>query len=243
MKQILTIGRGLHCDIVLHDATDVVSREHATLELDKSGKYYLVDTSRNGTYVNGMRIIPNQRVMVSRGDVISFAHVQTLDWNRVPRPSAVKSYLLYAAIAVGVLLLGFGAYLVWPDDGRIEVYGLQTSGDFYYDDYDYDGGSDLEDNDKDADADADADADKGEDKAKKESKPAKKSEPKAKPKSEPKHDVEEKAEAAPAEPEQKVEQPKQEPAPADNGMTAKEKREAKRAAKAAKKKKVYDAIY
>lgn len=241
MKQILTIGRGLHCDIVLHDATDVVSREHATLELDKSGKYYLVDTSRNGTYVNGMRIIPNQRVMVSRGDVISFAHVQTLDWNRVPRPSAVKSYLLYAAIAVGVLLLGFGAYLVWPDDGRIEVYGLQTSGDFYYDDYDYDGGSDLEDNDKDADA--DADADKGEDKAKKESKPAKKSEPKAKPKSEPKPDVEEKAEAAPAEPEQKVEQPKQEPAPADNGMTAKEKREAKRAAKAAKKKKVYDAIY
>ena len=241
MKQILTIGRGLHCDIVLHDATDVVSREHATLELDKSGKYYLVDTSRNGTYVNGMRIIPNQRVMVSRGDVISFAHVQTLDWNRVPRPSAVKSYLLYVAIAVGVLLLGFGAYLVWPDDGRIEVYGLQTSGDFYYDDYDYDGGSDLEDNDKDADA--DADADKGEDKAKKESKPAKKSEPKAKPKSEPKPDVEEKAEAAPAEPEQKVEQPKQEPAPADNGMTAKEKREAKRAAKAAKKKKVYDAIY
>ena len=27
MKQILTIGRGLHCDIVLSDATDVVSRE------------------------------------------------------------------------------------------------------------------------------------------------------------------------------------------------------------------------
>ena len=240
MKQILTIGRGLHCDIVLSDATDVVSREHATLELDKSGKYYLVDISRNGTYVNGMRIMPNQRVLVSRGDVISFAHAQNLDWNRVPRKVVTTKYLIYIVAALAVLGLGIGAYMLLADDGVIEVYGLQASDDFFADDYRYDGGSNLEDEAPDANEGAVEEA------PKQESKPAKKSEqPKAKPKSEPA--PAKKEEAKPAEAEAApVEQPQQDVTPDDSGVSAKDKREAKRAAKAAKaaaKKKVYDAIY
>lgn len=241
MKQILTIGRGLHCDIVLSDATDVVSREHATLELDKSGKYYLVDISRNGTYVNGMRIMPNQRVLVSRGDVISFAHAQNLDWNRVPRKVVTTKYLIYIAAALAVLGIGIGAYMFLADDGVIEVYGLQASDDFFADDYRYDGGSNLEDDAPDSNEDAVA-----EEAPKQESKPAKKSEqPKAKPKSEPA--PAKKEEAKPAEAEAApVEQPKQETTPDDSDVRAKDKREAKRAAKAAKaaaKTKIYDAIY
>jgi hypothetical protein len=240
MKQILTIGRGLHCDIVLSDATDVVSREHATLELDKSGKYYLVDISRNGTYVNGMRIMPNQRVLVSRGDVISFAHAQNLDWNRVPRKVVTTKYLIYIVAALAVLGLGIGAYMLLADDGVIEVYGLQASDDFFADDYRYDGGSNLEDEAPDANEGA------AEEAPKQESKPAKKSEqPKAKPKSEP--TPAKKEEAKPAEAEAApVEQPQQDVTPDDSDVSAKDKREAKRAAKAAKaaaKKKVYDAIY
>lgn len=235
MKQILTIGRGLHCDIVLNDATDVVSREHATLEIDKSGKYYLVDISRNGTYVNGMRIMPNQRVQVSRGDVISFAHVQALDWNRVPRPFTIKPYLLYAAIAVGVILLGVCGWLFLADDGRIEVYGLQTSGDAYFDDFRYGQGADLED---------EGVEDQEAEEAKPEAKPVKKSKPAPKAE-EPKAKDSVKQEEAPAEAEAPaVQQPEQEATPADNGGSSKEDRKNDRKARrAASKRKVYDAIY
>jgi hypothetical protein len=186
-----------------------------------------------------MRIMPNQRVLVSRGDVISFAHAQNLDWNRVPRKVVTTKYLIYIVAALAVLGLGIGAYMLLADDGVIEVYGLQASDDFFADDYRYDGGSNLE------DEAPDANEGTAEEVPKQESKPAKKSEqPKAKPKSEPA--PAKKEEAKPAEAEAApVEQPQQDVTPDDSDVSAKDKREAKRAAKAAKaaKKKVYDAIY
>ena len=71
----LSIGRDQECDIIINDATDVISRRHATLNISSSGKITIVDLSRNGTYVNGIRISPNVPVPVSRKDIISFAHV------------------------------------------------------------------------------------------------------------------------------------------------------------------------
>ena len=79
----LSIGRDMSCDIVLHDNTDVISRRHAILNITSSGKMTIVDQSRNGTYVNGIKISANVPVPVTRKDVISFAHVSQLDWNLV----------------------------------------------------------------------------------------------------------------------------------------------------------------
>ena len=101
MKKQLTIGRDSRCDIPINDPTDVVSRNHATIEIDGS-KYYIVDTSRNGTYVNGMKISSQERVPVNRNDEISFAHVQTLDWNLVPKSQSSWVYILIAVAAVFV---------------------------------------------------------------------------------------------------------------------------------------------
>lgn len=99
MSKILTIGRDTQCDICLNDSTDVVSRRHAVLEC-VGGKYYLTDQSRNGTYINGMKMTRGERVPVTRRDVISFAHVCNLDWSLVPQSS---NTLLYGVIALGVI--------------------------------------------------------------------------------------------------------------------------------------------
>ena len=46
-----TIGRSLETDWVLQDGKRYVSSRHAAIDF-RSGSYYIVDTSRNGVYVN-----------------------------------------------------------------------------------------------------------------------------------------------------------------------------------------------
>lgn len=98
----LSIGRDMSCDIVLHDNTDVISRRHAILNITSSGKMTIVDQSRNGTYVNGIKVSANVPVPVTRKDVVSFAHVAQLDWSQIPR---ANSFVTYGAIALGVIFI------------------------------------------------------------------------------------------------------------------------------------------
>ncbi len=102
MKKIFTIGRDIQCDIIISDNTDVVSRCHAILEETSHGKYCITDQSRNGTYVNGIKIAPNELVPVTRKDSISFAHVCDLDWSRVPKDYTAV-YVISAIVAVVVV--------------------------------------------------------------------------------------------------------------------------------------------
>ena len=105
-----SIGRESNCDIVVYDSTDVVSRRHAVLNVHPNGKMFIVDQSRNGTYVNGIRVTPNVPVPVTRKDIVSFAHVVKLDWSQVPTSNL---WMQIAAWVVGVILLasiGVGAY-------------------------------------------------------------------------------------------------------------------------------------
>lgn len=101
MNKVYTIGRDPSCDIVVNDNTDVVSRVHASLKDIGHGKYILVDQSRNGTYVNGIKMSSNEEVPVTRKDVISFAHVCDLDWNQIPVQKS--SWLKW--LIIGILLL------------------------------------------------------------------------------------------------------------------------------------------
>lgn len=104
--KVYSIGREQGCDILINDRTDVISRRHATLNVETFGKMTIVDQSTNGTYVNGIRISPNVPVPVTRKDNISFAHVARLDWNLVPKGGT--DYLKWAAIGVFSLLLIIG---------------------------------------------------------------------------------------------------------------------------------------
>jgi pSer/pThr/pTyr-binding forkhead associated (FHA) protein len=111
MNKVYTIGRDETCDIIIRDSSDVVSRVHATLRSNGNGKYTLVDQSRNGTYVNGIRMSTNEEIPVTRKDVVSFAHVQDLDWEQIPKEKKGKktviiliiSFVAITAIAYGVI--------------------------------------------------------------------------------------------------------------------------------------------
>lgn len=109
MKKIYTIGRDEGCDIVIPDSTNVISRLHATIRIESNDKIYLTDQSRNGTYINGMKMSSNVEIPVSRKDVVSLAHIYTLDWSLIPKQNS-KSKILFVIVLLVALLVGT-AYL------------------------------------------------------------------------------------------------------------------------------------
>lgn len=101
-----SIGREETCNIIVSDPTQMVSRRHATLNVD-GRRMTIVDSSTNGTYINGIRIQSGTPVPVTRKDVVSFAQVAELDWKCVPKEGNAN---LIVALAVCVLvLLGGGS--------------------------------------------------------------------------------------------------------------------------------------
>ena len=109
MKTIYSIGRDPSCDIYLHDDNNIISRNHAILKVGKGGKYFIVDQSMNGTYINGIKVSQGVQIPVTRKDVISFAHVAELDWNQIPNSGYVVLKIALISLAAAVIL-GVGGY-------------------------------------------------------------------------------------------------------------------------------------
>jgi len=57
--------------LLIDDAT--VSRRHCVLTRTADGRCFLRDTSRNGTWVDGRRLVPNVEVEIQNGHVIGVA--------------------------------------------------------------------------------------------------------------------------------------------------------------------------
>ena len=114
MKITYTIGRDESCDIFINDVTNVVSRQHAVLRID--GKHcWLTDHSTNGTYRNGIRLIPNIEYPINRGDDISFSNIVSLDWGAIPEFQKKNMPVwLYIFLPFIVLLLAGSSYYFWP---------------------------------------------------------------------------------------------------------------------------------
>ena len=100
MKTV-SIGRGEGCNIIVDD--EMMSRSHAIIRIPTFGKMEVVDMSKNGTYVNGVRVRPNVPVPVTRKDVVNFAEVYQLDWSTIPDP--LKYYKIGAIIVGGLIVL------------------------------------------------------------------------------------------------------------------------------------------
>jgi pSer/pThr/pTyr-binding forkhead associated (FHA) protein len=107
MKTI-TIGRGEGCHIYIDDES--MSRRHAIIKIPTFGGMEIVDMSKNGTFVNGVRLRPNVPFPVKRTDVVNFADVAQLDWSQVPDP--MKYYKLGAAIVGGLVVLLLAIFLL-----------------------------------------------------------------------------------------------------------------------------------
>jgi pSer/pThr/pTyr-binding forkhead associated (FHA) protein len=62
-------------DILIDDRS--VSRMHARISEDRSGNPLLTDlNSTNGTWINGIRLQPEESVPVGKGDVIRFGEAE-----------------------------------------------------------------------------------------------------------------------------------------------------------------------
>ncbi len=72
--RILIVGKKKsQADIILDEAA--VSRIHARLEYHQGGYYVMDLDSRNGTYLNGVRLAPREQTEIRDGDRIAFANI------------------------------------------------------------------------------------------------------------------------------------------------------------------------
>ena len=80
MPTTLKIGRSSECDIYMPYGD--MSRYHATLIIEDNQDMYISDHSRNGTRVNGKKVMLG-RVKIKHGDRVVFCNKYELDWNQV----------------------------------------------------------------------------------------------------------------------------------------------------------------
>lgn len=99
-----TIGREDSSNIIISDPSKMVSRHHATLTVNGT-KMTIMDHSSNGTFINGIKISSNTPVPVTRKDVVSFANIYDLDWNRIPNPAnKIVAICCSAFIAIAAIV-------------------------------------------------------------------------------------------------------------------------------------------
>lgn len=106
-KAVYGIGKSMRNDIQI--AGNAVSRYHATLKIDKSGKAFLQDHSKNGSTINGERLNPGQTRQVKRGDSIVCGGVPVNLSQFIPGNPSRKIVGIAAAIAVLVI----GSWAAW----------------------------------------------------------------------------------------------------------------------------------
>lgn len=107
MKTI-TVGRGEGCNIIVDD--EMMSRRHAIIKIPTFGGMEIVDMSKNGTFVNGVRLRPNVPFPITRKDVVNFADVHQLDWSKVPDP--LKYYKIGVMAVGGLVVLLLAIFLL-----------------------------------------------------------------------------------------------------------------------------------
>lgn len=120
MKRV-TIGRGIDCDVVIPDDTDKVSRHHLVISFNFFGKMTLSDTSSNGTYLNGNRMLKGASVPVTRKDEIRLGEEWCFDWSFVKDPYAnMRKWALGALIVVLVVLMGLLGWSIYKNVSKEE---------------------------------------------------------------------------------------------------------------------------
>lgn len=123
-----TIGRATNCDIPM--GYDDVSHRHAVLYQTLDGNVYIEDcNSRNGTYVNGIKISCQK---LNTGDQVTITRNHSLNWEsyfqptkKSRKPTAALKTLAAAAIAALVFIGGYflwGHFSTWDKERIYEEY-------------------------------------------------------------------------------------------------------------------------
>ncbi|MBR1414274.1 MAG: FHA domain-containing protein [Prevotella sp.] len=128
-KGVWGIGTNFHNDFQI--AGNTVSRFHATVKQANDGKFYIFDHSKNGTTVNGTKVMPNQPFRIKKNSAISCGGVPVnlTAGNKIPWGSDLPKILLASAAALLLLCgIGFGVYKLL-DKPEAPAVGLLGQGD------------------------------------------------------------------------------------------------------------------
>lgn len=131
-KALYGIGSNFRNEIQISGNT--VSRFHATLKIGKDGKAYIQDHSKNGTTVNGIKIVKGQNVRIKRNDAVVCGGVP-VDLKQFMPPVIWKKIvigLVAAAVLVGVV---FGVNKIMDGSNPPKDYipaVVYVQGTFYY---------------------------------------------------------------------------------------------------------------
>lgn len=111
-KAVYGIGTSMRNDIQI--AGNTASRYHATLKIDRKGKAFLQDHSKNGSTINGERLNPGQTRQIKRGDAIVCGGVPVNLTQFIPSNNLLKLIGIAATIAV-LVVCGWAAwkYIPW----------------------------------------------------------------------------------------------------------------------------------
>jgi predicted component of type VI protein secretion system len=108
----ILVGRGPDC-VVLLDGQGI-SREHLAVESDDSA-VFIMDTSSNGTWVNGKRLPQNGRSKVAEGDLIEVPgyelRIQTPGTSVQQAPAPIRQDIALPPAAPA----SFSSSLTWLD--------------------------------------------------------------------------------------------------------------------------------
>lgn len=116
-KGIYGIGSHFNNDIQVTGAT--VSRYHATVKNGRDGKMYIVDHSKNGTTVDGVRIPADKPYRIKRNSAVVCGGVP-VDLSKLPwQKSPIKTIAGIAAAIVLLLGIGYGIYKLIPPKEQI----------------------------------------------------------------------------------------------------------------------------
>ncbi len=99
--RIVNIGTNYRNDIQINSGA--VSRFHATIKIDKQGKTFIVDNgSKNGTKVNGIKVVKDVPTLIKRGDNIILGNEDVTETIQQYIPQK-KNVLLISLISLAVV--------------------------------------------------------------------------------------------------------------------------------------------
>lgn len=119
MKKII-IGRGIDCDVVIPDETDIVSRHHLVLNVGFWGRMTLCDTSSNGTFINDKLVKKGEIIPITRKDKVRLGDSWILDWNLVQKPyKGLRISLFVVLFVCGLSLICSGVWYFVSQKNRV----------------------------------------------------------------------------------------------------------------------------
>lgn len=106
-RAVWGIGTDFHNDFQVAGST--VSRFHATIKQAIDGKFYIIDHSKNGTTVDGRKLIPNNPQRIKKSSAVSCGGVPVdlKHANKIPWPSDIWKIVLASAASL-LILVGIG---------------------------------------------------------------------------------------------------------------------------------------